>query len=268
MPFRSRRPTKNFKPKRRVNTRFKRTLNKMVIDNKRSVVGDVVNFYPSLNYNCPLPVRYRTKLVASNYGVQNAGAGSGDNLFTILMNSPRLPFSVAVLTPGWTWLGPTVGTQFATGFSQLCNVNTYNRWRVYASAIEIDVMNQSVTDPCICSVTPSNTQNQPATLNTSLGAPYSKTLDFESGRSSNGNKTLKQYMSVHKFIGVSNRAIADDLSGQYYGSYNSQPVQLLYWIVNCETAANTALNAPLCIRFKLTYYIEFWDLVTASLPQL
>lgn len=224
---------------------------------------ETLTYMPAFSQQ-PFPSRYKTKVHCSCYGSIASGAGSGDAHFAFPLNSPLFPFNDSAAV---TWNNITPATYNPTGFSALCNTNLYKAYRVYGSSITINCTPQSVTDSVLCSLTPSSSQTNPTNVTISLDQPHSRNALFSSGRSIGKRNDLTNYIPVHKFYGVTPRAIQDDLSGEFIGGVGANPTNLLWWVVNLETPDNSVFTQPLELEVRMCYYIEFFADVNATMIQ-
>lgn len=232
---------------------------------------NMIRYEPTVLRNIPFPSHYRTKLMCSVYGNAPSSALSGTVQWAIPMNSSITPFGqVTPITSGSpvVYAGPSVATHQCTGFSTLCNTNFYRNFRVHSAKLEVDVMPQANGDNVVVTITPSVAATLPASVGTALSAAFTKTATFGNARSNATNKGLLSLsMSQHKFIGVSKRAIDDDLSNNYIGQYSVNPVNELWFVVNLNTIDNAIFTNALEFRFRVSYDIEFYNAVSTTLPQ-
>jgi len=226
---------------------------------------DIICFMPKDSQNA-FPPRWRTKFTAQFYGSTTSGAGSGDYTWNFNLNSPIHPLDYA--NTGLTINNLTAATYMPAGLSQLFNANIYNTGRVYASAIEVDVLPQSVSDSVVATLTPIATAGSLTTVAQALTQPYTKQATFASGRQTTpkGN-ALKHYFTASKLMGVSRQAVQDDISGTLIFQYPTvNPNLLMVWALNIETGDNSILGQPLEVRVKIVYYTELFANLSASQP--
>jgi len=200
----------------------------------------------------PFPPRYRTKFNIDIYGSIAAGSATGQ--YFASLNSCLTPLA------GGAWPGPSLAIAGAecTGLTQLLNANFYKKFRVYGSKISIEFLPQALADTVEVIVLPSDTSS--LTVAPLLGQPYAKNMMMSSSKmNSKSGSFISNYMTVHKFLGVSKRAIEDDLSGQFAGSYTADPSTQFYWVVSWVTPDAVNLVTPLEYRLKLTYYTELYS---------
>lgn len=215
-----------------------------------------------------MPPCLKTRLRSSLYGYTGSGGGTGSYAWGMTLNSLYHPWN----TSTWTGLTP-VGTAFATlapgGFSQLCNVNFYQSYRVISSVISVNVTPQSVTDSVRLAIVPTN--NLGAITPDLLNQRYAKMATLASGRPLPSKDGLVNRMKVHKFVGVPAQAIEYDLSNSYAGNYGSNPSKLLYWAIGLNTGDNAILTNPLEVAITVTWEVEFFnftaDLIADTLSE-
>lgn len=242
----------------------RKALPKRRFKKRTSVTGnsEIVKYRPNSFIHMPLPPRFRTKVIASGFFYTSSGGGSGDYNLTFDLNTCNSCFNFT--NTGITWNTITVANYEPAGFSQLCNSTLYRQYRVLGSSITCDITPQSVVDTVSCSLLPSSDLNVPANLAVALAQPYSKSHNMAANRAP---ATLRNYITQHKFLGVSRSAIQNDLSGNYNGSYSSGPVVPLYWKLLMETGDNQTLSAAVEVRIKIVYYLEFFGLTNPALTE-
>lgn len=199
----------------------------------------------------PFPPRYRTTLTAVMRGAIATGTGPVD--YIAYMNSPLLPFAPF----SWNSTAPSKASLNATGFSALCNANLYQNFRVLGSRIKVEVAPVADVDVMIVTLTPSAVISSPVTTAAALGQPYTRTKMIQRGQPAR-DSTLVNKMSVATILGVEPRAIIDDMSGQEFGSYASQPVDLQYWHLNFVREDNNVTNSNIGYIVSIQYDVEFF----------
>lgn len=249
------RPTKTTNRVRK--TRTKKTGKKIVRSNF-SATPTTVTFMS--NQNNPFPRRYRCKMVSSLYGFIATGVADGS--YYVQLNSTYLPWALG----GWPNSSSSLSSATPVGYDSLINSYLYNSVRVYGSRINVEFLPQALTDTVICTVTPSNSTAVPANVDEAMGQPYNKQLMMSSSKmNSPKGSSISNYISQSKFLGVSPRALEDDLSGNYIHNYNSDPLKPFYWIVNWTTPDAAVIATPLEYRVKVTWYIECFNETGANL---
>lgn len=202
----------------------------------------------------PFPPRYRTKFTSGFFG--NVAAGTISGLYFAYLNSAYLPFTGG----GWPNPSQALTTIVPAGYTALVNANLYRSVRVHGSRIEVEFLPQALTDTVISVVTPSSINTGPASVNAAIDQPYSKQL-FMSSSKMNGpsGSKISNYISVPKFLGVTNSAIQNDLSGNYNHAFGAAPGIPLYWVFNWSTPDLVATAVALEYRVKITIYCELYN---------
>lgn len=210
----------------------------------------------------PFAPRYRCKMTACIYGSQPAGVSSGH--YYAKLNGAHLP-----LNGTWpTATVPPVASLNPTGYSAIINSTLYQNVRVYASKFEIEFLPQALTDTVEVTVTPSQTSANPATTQVAMAQENTKSMFMSSSKTnSKSGSAITNAIAVHKFIGVSNRAIEDDLSGNYDHTFNGDPFALLFWVVNWACPDGVITATPLEFRAKITIYLEAWNMTSATVTE-
>lgn len=252
---------RRFKKKRNFK---KRTFKKSSYTKNHAKANDELVIYMAPR-QLPFPPRYRCKMVTAVYGYITTGAGSQSARYFLTFNSVFAPLSGG----GFPNITPP-DTVEPTGFTQICNANFYRNFRVYGSKIMLELMPGNLLDTVECTITPSNTSSVPATVGTANGELYTRSGFFSSSKNnanSKGGSEIVNYMTVHKFFGVTKRAIEDDLSGNFIGTYNADPVTKLYWVVNYATPNGAGLTNQIDLRLRLTQYVEFFNNTSANMQE-
>lgn len=240
-----------------------RRLNKRKRIYKRRTKGYNVNCNKELvtymvPHQMPFPPRFRTKMTCAIYG--SIAAGVNTATFTSKLNSCLLPFA------GGTWTGasPAIATLNPAGFSAICNQNYYTSFRVYSSKILVEFLPQALADTIQIVIVPSISTGG-SVFAVSLEQPYAKSMFMSSSKQNSARgSALTNYITVHKFMGVSKRAIEDDLSNKFNGFFNAQPGTLLEWVVEFVTPDAVVTVTPLEYRAVMTYYVEFYNAVNST----
>lgn len=139
------------------------------------------------------------------------------------------------------------------GFDQWANM--YNKYRVRASKIVIQLSNTNTTVPASVSLYPSEDASLPGTIEGALSQPYSK-QKISGIASSTPNLTLTHYMSSKKMLGVKSIEMADEFAA----FTTADPTNEWFWIIfvaNLSTAGVVTFQGLV----KITYYVEFFDRV-------
>lgn len=226
--------------------------------------------YSSLNHMI-LPPRMRTKFTATYTAYTGTGVGTGYYQFDIKLNSLYHPFNgTAPLTSvGFTaatnW--PAVNVVAPIGFSNICNVNLYQRYRVYASEIAVNVVPSSISDQFLVCLTPSDNAGTPANAYAAQDQPRTKSFMFQPNRPTPTMKGLVNYCTVHDLAGTTRRAVEDDVSQQFGAAYNADPGYTFNWVFNGQLTDGSTLAQVLELNIQVTYYAELWFLGQANLLQ-
>lgn len=227
----------------------------------KSVPGHVTYMANGQN---PFPRSYRTKLTTSIYGFVAAGGVAAGARYYVRLNSAYAPWAGG----SWPNGAPSIAALNPAGYSSIINANLYNSVRVYGSSITVEFLPQALTDTIICTVTPSNASTLPLDVDDALAQPYTKQLFMSSSKMNSARGSMiKNYITQHKFLGVTAGAIQNDLSGNYTHGVASYPVETFYWVVNIATPDATALATPLEYKCKVTYYVECYNETAPRLIQ-
>lgn len=210
----------------------------------------------------PVPPRYRCKFTCSIYGAIASGAATG--LYQISLNAMQLPFNTTSPMPGAL---PAVATLNPTGLSQLFNLMMYTQYRVYGSSIKLEVFPQALGDTVEFTITPSFDITAPPSTQIAMAQPYTKTLLVGAGK---GKSYISNYITQHRLVGCSKRAIEDDLSGVYQDSiFPASAIQYpAYWILNWSTPDTANLNQSVNYKCTMTYYVELFGQNVAALTEV
>lgn len=232
----------------------------------------------------PLPPKYRTKFTAKFFGSVPAAAGSASRTWLVNFNDPSLPFAyTGTGTFGAStnlFDAPSIAnnTLNPTGFTTLWNTNMYQAARVYSSSIALEMIPSALADTVEAYIMPISaipaagfvvgTSNYMA-----LSQPLTKSQIFSSSKTNNiKNKgQLVNYCSQHKLLGVSKRAIEDDLSGNYeidLANNTPNPLVPTYWQLGYDTLNKADLATFLDYRISVTYYVELYSLNVGQLLQV
>jgi hypothetical protein len=199
----------------------------------------------------PFPQRWRTVLTTAIRG--NIPAGTGPVLRYVRLNSCNTPFASA----SWPGALPAIGTLNPTGFTKLCNANFYQNFRVHASRIKIEVAPVADIDVMVTTVTPSLLISTPADTASAQAQQFTVTKIIQRGQPSR-DSTLTNKISCATLLGVTERAITDDLSFNNTGSYAQNPLVVSYWIVNMVREDGAVTNSNIGYRVLVEHDVEFW----------
>lgn len=144
------------------------------------------------------------------------------------------------------------GSQYianATGLAQMYAL--YERYVVHGARVRVDFCNgTSVPKHLVCFP---YVGTAPTSLGGWLDQPYVKSA-LVSGNAGMDRKTLVNYMSTRKIIGVKD---IKDLENQW-GSSGSNPGFPWYFQVNSTTGLGTG-TSPAVFKITMTYYVEWFD---------
>lgn len=209
----------------------------------------------------PFPSRYRCRLETNIYGYIPAATapGSAGVTYTALLNQAYQPYNSTSIPPN---SNPVANTVNPTGYSSFANANLYTNVRVLSSRIKVEFLPESLLDTIQVVLVPtvgapgrnvSDWINQPFAVQ---GLMSSSKDDHNSRR---GGSELISSMTQHKLLGVSPRAIMDDLSGNYIHVYNSSTPVPMFWQIGWTTPDGSATVANIKYRFILEHYVEMFD---------
>jgi len=216
--------------------------------------------YKDISHVSPFPPRYRTSVTTALRGYINSGTGAVT--WYCKMNSAHLPF----VGGGWPNALPVVTTLKPTGFPQVCNATFYTLFRVLKSKIRIQVSPGDAADSVQVTVTPSGSSSEPASAAIAMGQRRTKWKQVQIGTPMS-SQTVTNEVSQADFLGVPDSAIENDLSGDFIGSYNSDPAVTMFWVVNW-TPDNAGVSSTVCsLSIILEQEIEFFGETAASQPE-
>lgn len=206
----------------------------------------------------PLPPAYYTKFTTRNTTVFAAGSLT-TTYGTVDGNALRYPFDSSF--PGfYNSAVPVNTTQMPAGYTQLCNGNLYNVYRVMSSKIEVTVRQGSAADIIECLVIPSNTDLHTFTVQQLMSQQYASLRDSTQSR----GISQKRYMSTGTIFSRKNSQIlADDV---YAANHTTSPNQLWIWYVFFNVISG--LNAgSIVVETKITHYAQLEGLQIGVLAQ-
>jgi len=215
--------------------------------------------------HCPLPMRMRTKFVASGY-FSVAAASTQINMH-FKFNSCILPFTNTNSSGAITWNNLALGTFNPAGFSTLCNTVTLYAEFIFESVLfEFDFLPQSVVDSVVVTGTPSGSAGIPSSVGAAMTRPWTKQQCFASGRTyRQGDYPFKHRLSPSTFLGIPHNLYVNDVSGNFVGGGSSDPPALLPYTLNIATGDLAGLNNPLEARVRITYFVLLRSLSTDTL---
>ena len=148
------------------------------------------------------------------------------------------------------------GDQLPNLYDELSTI--YNRFKVYASKIEVEVVNLSETEPVEMIIVAQN--NSSATnVRTLKENPYSKT--YVCGVMDGGRPVVRRsmYISAKKLAG-------DQLSNSTYsGTTTTDPSIKFHWIV-CGSSLGAG-NLDCSVRILITYYVAWYHRLQVQFSQ-
>lgn len=140
-------------------------------------------------------------------------------------------------------------------FDQLAAV--YGRYRVYAAAYEVTVSNANV--PVRFVVVPHNQSSAPSNVEDAIETRWSQNCIVNTMSDGGGNvKTLKRYISLKALLGED---LSDDRDQALVTASPSNVVLISAMI---EALDGSSTISSINFRFKLNYYVEFFDRNTIS----
>jgi len=228
-----------------------------------------LHFNPKRMYHLPLPLEFFTRFTASGSCYTGFGAGTGDYNWSFPLNSFNTPFSA--VTTGVTWNGIVPSTFQCPGVTSLFSATMYDSFVVYDATLELDIVNQSVADSVVATLTPSLVGGQPASIGAALSRPLTKQMAFAAGRTyrANGDYPFIQRMSISKLQGLKKGSILNDTSGNFVGTFSGgsfhNPPSNFPWVLNVETGDNSNLVSALEIRVRVTYFVKCFGLQVEAL---
>lgn len=205
----------------------------------------------------PVPSRYRCNFMTQFYGYVAAGATGGT--YTANVNGLYGP-----VVGSWPNSTPSAATLQPTGYTSLLNINLYNQYRVYGSSILVEFLPESLVDTIQVVIVPSMI-NYFGSYGTGylMGQEHAKSglmsASKDDHNSKKGGSELRNSITMHKLLGVSPKAIEDDLSGKFVSSYNNNPSNTALWGVSWVTPDGSALSANCKYRVTLIHHTECYQ---------
>jgi len=180
---------------------------------------------PSTQWKLPLPPRYKTSMTISNAGF--VAGGTASTFFEVGFNSLQNPFQALSAIPGNAL---PLGND-PIGYSQLVDLDSYTKYRVYASKMTIDMAIQDPADQIGVCIIPADAGITPATYESLIQKPLAEHKVFSS---QSDDKTITSYKQITTVAGVKRQAIEYDLSNQYNGTVSAVPLQNYTWYVRIK----------------------------------
>lgn len=233
--------------------------------------GAVLIFNPPSNL--PIPQRFKTKFTCAVEGYVAAGAFASKQ-YNMNLNQLYLPFN-SLGTDLPATFAPAPATVQATGATQLLSAlgttGPYTKYRVLASSIEITALPQVTGDSIILTVTPSASSTQPSDATTAQAQAFTKRAICTFAQTPMGDVTkrgtIKNYCNVADFLGVTQEAIENDLSGNYQIQWASGVGTPIYWTVNYTIQDATNQASSIMFSYKLNYWVELFGMYTAQVTE-
>jgi len=216
--------------------------------------------YKNVKAISPFPPRYRTVMTTAMRGFINSGTGAVT--WYCKLNSAHLPFQGG----GWPNALPAVTTLKPTGFPQICNATFYTLFRVLRSKIRIQCSPGDASDTVQITVTPSGNSATPASAALAMGQRHTEWKQVQIG-TPQASQTVSNEITMARFLGVTDQAIQNDLSGDFLGTYAADPADTVFWVVNW-TPDNAGVSTTVCaLTIVLEQEIEFFGETSASQPE-
>jgi len=219
-----------------------------------------------------LPPRYRTRFEMDVNFYATSGRAGLSTYFNL--NGMFQPFNgtlsgtnVPVIVNSGAW---NLGTGFLItsmpqGYSNLLasgtianNPAAYNAYRVYGTKVMLTATSASSSDTGITVLCPFIGVNWPSSSQAAMADPLAITGVFSSAMPR--RTTISKYFAINELLGVSKRAIQDDVSGSFDSYANANPtVNPMYMHVSWFTADGTNLVNNLGFRIRIIYYAELFS---------
>lgn len=147
-----------------------------------------------------------------------------------------------------------------TGWNQW--VNFYNRYRVNASKINVQILNFNTTTAnstvlvaCSPNLDPGSSVQSPEQLTT---LPYVRYRVMAPSSGGGNPRSIKNYISTKKMFGINQ---LDDLD--FYSDFNSNPTREFFWNISANNITANTFSVVLLVN--ITYYVELSRRVTLPL---
>lgn len=239
--------------------------------NKRKQLAKISCSSERLTYmvanQLPFPPRYRTKMTFAIYGAIAAGGldALGEGEAYVNLNSPFKPINNGSWGLGGS--GPfsvanpvAVSALMPAAYTQICNQNLYQKFRVYSSSIKVSVNPGDVRDYLELCVIPTDDTGIPTIVSTAQSLPFAKCKQILTGK---GPSHVTNSITLHKLAGVTKSAVENDLSNQFIGDFNADPATRYYWRILVGTNQQTDNFVGMAFEMKVTYWVEFFNLANA-----
>lgn len=267
-------PLKKKFVKRKFATKKKTTRRKSKATGNNVTATTVTFMSKPINQLGPLPQKYRTRFFCTAKGDITTAIGATSFQLNTRLNCLVLPFSISNLA--WPGLSPASGSLDPTGFSTLINLNAYTRVRVIKSYISIMFDSLATTDVVLCTITPTpqtaatfpTLPNNPLTTSQAIGMTNTRSKQWTPfSQPTQKSVWLNHSCTQAACIGVPQKAIDYDLSGQYTHFYNQAPATPLYWNINIQNMALANFTGSLPYMVKLMWDVELYNNDWATSPE-
>lgn len=214
-------------------------------------------------YRSVIPRNYFRKANNSkNYSVKSfiGGRGIADQVYVKMCYVERFDFSQLLnYTSQITMKGNSLfdPNQSGTGHQPLYfdqYAALYSRYRVFGSAITVDVINNSGSAAIYYVVNATTDVNSFADIPTLLEQPHSMSPKIVPIAARVSSRT-KMYASTRQVQGLAKTQIYDDVQS---APVTTDPNNVWYWNILFNTVDNLNGISGICI-VKLVYFVEFYD---------
>ncbi len=217
-----------------------------------------------LGQHCPLPMKLRTKFIAS--GMFSIAAATSACTLDFVMNTCVLPFATTNTSGAVTWYNLTIGTYYPAGFHQLCTANLYQQFVVESVLFEFDFTPQSVQDSVIVAGTPAQTGGVPSSVAAAMTRPWTKQMTFASGRTYRmGDYPYRHRINIPQYLGIPPFLMDNDFTTTFNGEPTASPTITLPYVVNVSTGDVVGLTVALECRVRVTYFTLLKNLNTDTM---
>lgn len=238
---------KNIKARRRLKKNLKFSAN------SRMVV------YRNPKDKLPYPPRFRTTFTLDFSGYFSAGNATYH--YNVALNRAYQPLSYPAAGGGALALpNLTISyTALCTGNLGLMASGMYTEYRVHRSSVQLKCVPLNVADIVLVSITPTGSLSNPATVYVAETMPYTKKQMVSLNRQQG---PIKNSVLYSKFLGVSERAITDDLSGQFQAQTGllTSPLTLQNWAINLGTPDGSNLAGRVYYDGQVQYDVELFNM--------
>lgn len=216
---------------------------------------EVLTYYPKIGWRMPMPPRFRTMMVAANSGYQVNGA-TATGRFEIGLNGLQNPFQTAAAMPNLA----LPAANDPVGYPNLVDVDFYQKYRVFASKIEVETSVSSGSDQIGIVVIPGEAGFSSGSYFNQIGRPFAKDHIFVS---QDDSRKISSKIDIPKLVGVSTLAVKNDMSGTLNGSVGAVPADNYNWHVYWTNVANSAaLVGTIAWSVKVYFWVELFELDT------